>query len=81
MASQTLPGEIWKIEGETFSAILQFTNRGHVWWAAPMIRNLERYPKEKVIEFCQTKGWKIFREVRGDYWPFTAHWEEVRLDP
>lgn len=63
-------GELWKIEGPTFTALLQFNNHGHVWWAAPSLAKLQRLPEKRVREYCTAQGWKMLRAIPDG-------WEEV----
>lgn len=76
------PGELWRITGPTFTALLQYS-RDHVWWAAPAIKQLERHKRVQVIAYCSSRGWKMERWAisdiadlsRGEY---DYDWEEVR---
>lgn len=62
-ADEVGPGILLRIYGNTFVALAQLTKRGHVTWAAPSIKMMERWERKKVEQYCYTRGWRI-EEVR-----------------
>lgn len=71
------PEEMWRISNEQFSALIQFTGRGHVWWAAPAVKQMERWEMKKVIAYCSERGWKMERPAYLPDFPYNPIWKEV----
>jgi hypothetical protein len=63
--SEISGGPILKITGDTFVGLIQFTRRGHVWWTSTSVRQMERWERSKVEDYCKTRNWSI-EEVSHD---------------